>query len=343
MIDAGRARVGHARDLTIQNEQRAIRRRERVSSSQGGRSNAGGFFVAHRRRAVARARSGLMRIDLRTAALDDAQERRVRLAAPLLAAHGLTVAVSPWDGTRCAGVVLRAGDAYGERVRDLAQRRGVPVVALGDAADASVACLVAALRGAFADRDAACADNALVVVAGDAHRGCDLVATFRARAVTLSISTGRVFAHDAGDLAAARDALGESGWRFTPAPSTRGASAVSSSLDAFLLLGALRAKSRLPAYADDTVRLRDWPDLASAPDARVGLVVARALIAAARPTRSLALADVAPADVNACLWAFRASDLLERAPHDAPCAAATLAAPRHSLLARLAARFGLHR
>ncbi|WP_257389018.1 hypothetical protein, partial [Tahibacter caeni] len=72
-----------------------------------------------------------MRLDLRTAALTELEEQRVRIAAQLLAAHGGEARVGAWDGTRCDLVVLNADDGYGRHVLDIARRRGVPAVAFG--------------------------------------------------------------------------------------------------------------------------------------------------------------------------------------------------------------------
>ncbi|TDR46812.1 hypothetical protein DFR29_103348 [Tahibacter aquaticus] len=70
-----------------------------------------------------------MRIDLRTAALTDSEDQRVRIAASLLGAVRIEAKPSPWDGTRCDVVIVNADDAYGRQVLALAQKRGIGLVA----------------------------------------------------------------------------------------------------------------------------------------------------------------------------------------------------------------------
>ncbi|MCR6700566.1 MAG: hypothetical protein NVV68_05160 [Dokdonella sp.] len=64
-----------------------------------------------------------MQFDIRTAALDDLAEQRIRLAVSLLPAYRLRGRLGAWDGTRCDLLIAAAGDAYGHRALSLAQRR----------------------------------------------------------------------------------------------------------------------------------------------------------------------------------------------------------------------------
>jgi hypothetical protein len=66
------------------------------------------------------------------AGLETETERRVRLAARTLTAHGIEALVAPWEGVRCAFAVTSAADAYGRHVADIARRRSLPLLVLGD-------------------------------------------------------------------------------------------------------------------------------------------------------------------------------------------------------------------
>lgn len=300
-----------------------------------------------------------MRVDVRYAALDDQAEQRVRIAARLLAAHGREARVAAWDGTRCDAVVVAFDDGYGQRVLEIARRRGVAVVA----ADGCAAHLAAALQQALvaargaetpADRvddgvaartgrESPCGAAGLVLLAGDAYRGADVSAVVGGRAIVLNGAAGRVAGDSLSDLLAARDHLGDAAWQLRALPpGRRGATSdAAMSLDAFFVVGALRAKRTLPAFAAGTYVLRDWPDLGTAPEALAGLRVAQRLMRAPSAAPALAAAGIAGDEVNACLWAFRASNLLiDAEPAPAPPAANAEPAAR-PLLARIAARFGL--
>lgn len=318
-----------------------------------------------------------MRIDLRIAALSDLAEQRVRIAARLLAAHGREARVAAWDGTRCDAVVLAADDGYGQRVLDIAQRRGCPVVALSAGklpatdgvvvVDGCAANLAAALHHVLGvARSADGVSNrpverplanerrvaGLVALAGAPFRGIDVSATVGGRTVVLSGTTSRASAGSLSDLLAARDHLSIADWQLRAMPAgQRCAHATDSamSLDAFFLTGALRGKAALPPFPDGTFGLRDWPDLGTAAEAIGGLRVARLLQRApATPQGLIELSGLPAADVNACLWAFRASNLLialtdARVLEASGVAMAPAALPPRPLLLRLAARFGLTR
>ncbi|WP_386066147.1 hypothetical protein ACFJIW_16565 [Tahibacter sp. UC22_41] len=308
-----------------------------------------------------------MRLDFRTAALSEQEEQRVRIAAQLLAAHGGQARVGAWDGTRCDLVVLNADDGYGRHVLDVARRRGLPAVALGPlrpdaAADglvvaegsaASLAATLWRLVGAAATDTAAKTSRStradlagLLRLAETPLRGADVRATIAGRSIVLRPSVGRTRGRTLSDLLAARDHLGDSGWQFEAlAPGVDDAMPSDSamSLDAFLLTGALRTRVALPPFPDGEWALRDWPDLGAAADLVAGLRLAQRLRRAAATPRALAEgAGVARELADACLWAFRAADLLTETAAPAPRAAAPPPVVRQ-LLNRLAARFGLAR
>ena len=314
-----------------------------------------------------------MRVDLRFAALDQLAEQRVRIAARLLAAHGREARVAAWDGTRCDAVVVATGDGYGQHVLEIAQRRGCPVVAAGGCAADLAAALHHALglvrdaatvgspplaherqRDTIADRTTSRERDVpgLVQLAGESFRGGDVTAGIGGRVVILSGATGRASAGSLSDLLAARDHLGDAQWQLhaLPAGATQGPADASMSLDAFFLTGALRAKATLPPFRSGLFALREWPDLGAAAEAIDALRIARLLQRAPATPQALAKQTNLPAcDVDACLWAFEASNLLvESGPVksvvDAPPAdAARPEPPSRRLLSRLAARFGLMR
>ena len=308
-----------------------------------------------------------MRLDVRTAALSEQEEQRVRIAAQLLAAHGGQARVGAWDGTRCDLVVLNADDGYGRHVLDVARRRRVPAVALGPLrADAAADGLVVA-EGSAASLAAtlwrlvgvAVADTAaktprstradlagLLRLAETPLRGADVRATVAGRSIVLRPSVGRTRGRTLSDLLAARDHLGDGGWQFEAlAPGVDDAMPSDSamSLDAFLLTGALRTRVALPPFPDGEWALRDWPDLGAAADLVAGLRLAQRLRRAAATPRALAEgAGVARELADACLWAFRAADLLTETAAPVPRTTAPPPVVRQ-LLNRLAARFGLAR
>jgi len=76
---------------------------------------------------------------IRHAGLRPEQEQRLRLAAGALAAHGINASVEAWDGTRCDLAVISGDDGYGRRVQDIAARRGLGVLILGNHAEGTVA------------------------------------------------------------------------------------------------------------------------------------------------------------------------------------------------------------
>lgn len=298
-----------------------------------------------------------MDLDVRIAALRAPDERRLRLAAPLLAAHGKSARVSDWDGTRCHAVAVAADDAYGRRVLEAAVRRQIPVLVMSGAppeasgavavSGETVAGLVATLNRlgpagyAVLPGTADAVDpgvSGLLALAGAAFKGRDVRAIQGGRSVTLRPSSGRVSASSLSDLLSAQDAFVGGGWSFQANPSKADDGHVFAGLEAFLLRSALKNRERLPAFADDPLRLRAWPDLGGAAESVVALRVAASLRRAPH-RRSLLTTLFAAPEVNACLWAFAASNLLTPA-QSAVAVPPPKPAPR-SALGRIAARFGL--
>lgn len=317
-----------------------------------------------------------MQIDLRYAALNETVEQRVRLAADTLAAYRIQARASSWDGTQCGVLVVGSDDAYGRHIMDIARRRGIPVLALGDAADAAdktlalsdatIATIARALHSLLDARvpsttkrhgdetsaapsaaaAAACALTRLVT--SPELAGSDLEATIHGTKIWLLPSAGRVLSATVADQLRARDRIGFDDWSFAPIRERerqRPIGEISTSLDSFYVQGAWLARERLPAFAARGARLRDWPDLGSAAEVVDALRVVRALQRGNGDAASIGAASgVAERDVSACLWAFAASGILD-CSGSAPAVAPHRARPaaRQGLLARLAAHFGLSR
>lgn len=291
-----------------------------------------------------------MDIRLCTVRLDARAQQRTNLAAGLLAAHGYRVDVAVWDGADCALLLIALDDEQARRSAAIARVRGIPVLALSPdgetgssdglvviESEGTAAALAAALHGLLALRALSGStppagtpsraagerrakprggtDLALVRMALDSRlRRGDVEATIRGRAIRMHADSGRVTAQRLSDLLSARDLLGSAGWQFTAQAASKSlppAGEVSASLDAFYVVGALRAQSVLPAFPDQAVELRDWPDLGTAPEAVVALQVARLLSRRGAGWRAAAqAAGLRAGEVNACLWAFAAAHLL---------------------------------
>jgi len=180
-------------------------------------------------------------------------------------------------------------------------------------------------------------------------RGHDVRAAVRGRTISIHPFRGRVFAASHSDLLVARDMLGEPGWLLEASATTGDFAPVGevwTSIDAFFVLGALKLKEVLPAFPYAEAGLNDWPDLGAAPEAVVALRVARVLSKRGGGAwRTQARSAGLPAtDVNACLWAFAASNLLT-VNRKAPTPIAANPPQRRvgsAVLAKLAARFGLN-
>lgn len=318
-----------------------------------------------------------MRKTIKFAALDESAEQRVKLAARLLAAHHIKARVEPWDGMRCDAVVADADDAYGRQVIDSAQRRGIPILALGGSLEPADGVFLLpenlpahelsralhrsineydgkSTAGESDDVEPAAADTApdtgpqpLICRLSDptiVGKPMDLVRS--GRWVGLRPGRGRVYASAHSDLNEARDGLLGTQWTLDPGNETR-TGEISMSMDAFFIVAAQEGRDRLPDFGDKKFKLRHWPDLGSAPDQIDALRAARALLQSFLDVDALAArCSIDRASANACMWAFAAANLLQpeadtvirlHAPAKRP------RAPRHaiSLLRRIGARFGL--
>ncbi|HET8899359.1 MAG TPA: hypothetical protein VFN09_11370 [Rhodanobacteraceae bacterium] len=304
-----------------------------------------------------------MRIDLRVAALDEATEQRVRLAATLLGAYRLRVRVDAWDGSRCHLLLACPHDPWGKRATEQAGRRGVPVMdvcmacaaSAGETvpADISAAGLARAIRQKLAvvltpPAPEASVDDlpGIYRLAQSGWRGKPAVASGDGRMVLTRPETGRVYAATRSDLLAAGDALVGAKWQIALEDPPRDTSElVSGSLEAFLLVAAIKSAARAPAFPAGRYRLETWPDLGTATTVVAALRVAKLLLGTPQSAVSLAqaLPDVDVKQIHACLWAFAAADLLRQDDGiDSPVAASP-ARPRDGVWAGLARRFGLLR
>lgn len=311
----------------------------------------------------------MTRADIATAALDEQAEQRIRLAATLLAAWRITARVRAWDGTRCTLLVADLGDAYGRQAFVRARSRGTPVLAFGataadlgpgvvDANEASPApALAQALRDLLAVEATAGTETnepatvtalpALCRLADPEFSGRALDAQFNGRRIRIRPDTGRVHAATLSDLLSARDSFASAEWTLAASDETPDEDGVHRSLEAFLLQAAFQGRAQLPAFPAGRYRLKDWPDVGSAPELVGALKIAKALMRAPAGADDLPrLCGIDARDVNASLWAYHAAHLLERQDATGAAVAPPPAQPVGAfsgMLARIASRFGLSR
>lgn len=312
----------------------------------------------------------MTRADIATAALDEQAEQRIRLASTLLAAWRIAARVRAWDGTRCTVLVVDLGDAYGRQAFARARARQTPVLAfrataadLGpgvvDANEGNPApALAQALRDLLAVEATAGTETnetatptalpALCRLADPEFNGRAVDAQLNGRRIRIRPDTGRVHAATLSDLLSARDSFASADWTLAASDETPDEDGVHRSLEAFLLQAAFHGRTQLPEFPAGRHRLKDWPDIGSAPELVGALKVAKALMRASAGVDELPrLCGLDPRDVNATLWAYRAANLLER--QDATADAAVAPAPAQpvgafsGMLARIASRFGLAR
>jgi len=313
-------------------------------------------------------------LDIRLAALDETLVQRVRMAANALVTHRMHARVAAWDGTRCDLVVVAAEDLYGERVRQIAAGRGTPVLTLGGDGEsvlphhiprrlANIATIVRILhdlavevvpvaaqpgraRETPKDSEGSCA---LVRLASQPDLArADIEASIDGLTVWLMPGLGRVLGADAASLREAAARLGSGGWTFrrlSPGEPLPAAAVASQSLEVFYLKGAWAARDELPHYPPGACRLAAWPDLGTAADIVEALQVVKALRRVGGDVRSIAEdAGIPMRETAACLWAFSAAGLVERAPDVPwPQPARTRGREKEGLLKRLARHFGLDR
>lgn len=193
-----------------------------------------------------------MRVLVRYAGLRPEQEQRARIAAGALAANSITAEAGPWDGTRCAMVLVNRDDGYGQHVQKIATRRGVPILVLGREAlhepgviwvpeESSAGALARAMLSLLSTQPAAESaaastsssaapdavravdpspshlpiDSALARLLHDpALRDKDLEAHIGGRTLMLRRSAGRVLTASLSDQITVRNRIAESGWAF---------------------------------------------------------------------------------------------------------------------------------
>ncbi|KGI77515.1 hypothetical protein [Oleiagrimonas soli] len=305
-----------------------------------------------------------MRFDIRIAALSQAFEQRLRIAASLLGAYKINMQVDAWNGTRCHLLIAAGDDLYGQKALDIAHRRGTAVLAVGAAVndaeypvigrDAAAVDIARRMREllkptTFAPTakpdDAATALHALFDGAWR-HRPVDVL--LDRRVVYLRPQTGRIFAATHSDLLAIQQALAEdSGELGLRAPEALPEHAISSSLEAYLLHIAHAANEKLPPYPDGRYHLKAWPDLGSVPALRDAMaVVARLTQGPTSPSELETALNGSPAAslIRPSLWAFSAAGLLQAdavAPQTAPRPVAD--ARKQGIWASIARHFGLKR
>lgn len=311
----------------------------------------------------------MTRADIATAALSEQVEQRIRIAISLLPAYRIRARARAWDGTRCTLLVADLADAYGRRAFEVAKKRGMPMLLFNaDAADlcAGVATandgspapvLAQSLRDLLVQEVAEAAPEtiiggvqpALCRLAEPEFSGRAVDATYAGRMLRIRPEQGRVYASTFSDLLSARDSFSSADWTLSLSVQSDDGQqddGASRSLEAFLLQSAFQGRDHLPAFPQGRHRLKEWPDVGSAPELIDALRVARTLLRAPADADELRKwCGMDARDVNACLWAYRAANLLDT--HDSDEADAPPAPPPvgafSGMLARLANRFGLGR
>ena len=317
-----------------------------------------------------------MPVDIRYAGLEPDVERRACFAVNGLAAHEIQARASAWDGTRCDLLITDADDVYGRIAIDLARRRNTPILALtGDIQrrdtwalwlrrDVTVAALTKSLLAALSAQpgsadSAAPAETAVAMPAEHDRKGLVLLAleaglarnktlfALRDRKLLSDPQAGRLHASNHSDILHAKSLLTGGGWTFTPWNRAVPANGwdISASLDATLLEAALHRDAKLPDFPLREVWLCDWPDLGKVPERIDALRVAQALLRGKTDADAISQSTgIAPASVNACLWAFAASGLLQHATLSdsiQPLAQVTVKSRFSTLVSRMARHFGL--
>lgn len=314
-----------------------------------------------------------MFFDIRTAALDEGLQQRVRLAVSLLGAEHLRARISGWDGTRCHLLIAAIDDEYGRRSLALALRRGTPALALGSKSlelsiepirlQAPVAALAKEIRrrlsalgtmvsapGQAPTPALDSAEPVLCQLAREPQRGRIVQLKGRGRSILIHPVAGRAYASSLSDLLLAPDALTLPGWKLRPVDDAIEPTGLASlSLEAFLLRAAWCASDTLPEFPKGRYGLKTWPDLGGLPQMVGALRIAKLLLGEAVGTTELhrqEVTELGPQQINATLWAFAGADLLRDA--DQP-AALQSALPGAAQMRRLpwwtaiARRFGLQR
>ena len=152
---------------------------------------------------------------------------------------------------------------------------------------------------------------------GKGIAGENVLARHSGRNYRILPRNGRLLTTSASELLAVRDRLCDDGWDLRPGdapPEVTAAFEHAISLDAVCLDAAMRARARLPDFPQGTCWLCDWPDLGQVPELTGALRVARHLLRGKSGLDDAVAPTGLPRDeVNACLWAFAASGLLQHA------------------------------
>lgn len=310
----------------------------------------------------------MISVDIATAALNDTIEQRVRIAASVLPAFHIRAKVRAWDGTRCGVLVTDIFDAYGRQAYALAVKRNTPVLLIGEphgqtlpgalstSPNSPAPVIAQLLREMLGSNTKGDKDPDEIVVGGRQSALCRLIepefsghpvdATYNGRAIHIRPGEGRVYAPTFSDLLSARDSFSIADWQLS-VPNESDVSyrndGASKSLEAFLLQSAFHGRSQLPAFPDGRYQLTEWPDVGSAPELIGALKAAKALLRGPASANELHVAcRVDPQEINACLWAYRAANLLVSSSENIE----VRPPPRQvgafsGMLSRIASRFGL--
>ncbi len=309
-----------------------------------------------------------MHYDIRTAALCDDSEKRVRLAAKLLAAYKINARVGAWDGTRCHLLVAAGEDAYGAQAMALARKRGTPVVTMlrdgappGRHGDHAVACDEPAARlvkllfellesgtGTEETTDSDTQERLPCVLASPPHRGKRVTIALGSVSVLIDPDSGRAYAPTHSDLLHAQDNFCKPGWTVSHgnAANLVPAQCAFAGLEPFLIAATQRGRQLLPPYPTGHYRLETWPDFGSLPSMARLMHLASALTADSCTPTALESAmgrTTSASEVGALLWALAASDLLQSAGPDPRVATAipSRKPSRTGIWGAIARRFGL--
>jgi hypothetical protein len=147
------------------------------------------------------------------------------------------------------------------------------------------------------------------------------------------------------DMIELRNHLCDNGWSTTTLVAEsdvpRGVE-ISSSLDSYLVSGAIQGSDRLPSFPDVRCSLDHWPDLAAAEGAEGAVRVAALLTRGAYSPRDVAAATgMAAREVSAYFWAFDAAGILQRDVEETAVPEQPVSTPRAGMWTRIAKTFGL--
>jgi hypothetical protein len=317
-----------------------------------------------------------MPLDIRYAGLEADVERRVQFAVNGLAAHKIDARARPWDGTRCDMLVTDADDTYGRVAIDRARRRDTTILAFTNhlprtetwalwlRRDSTVSNLTRAIADATVPLATAAAAPAAILAtptakdvrtrSGLVHlatkqgmSAANAVLTLRDKKLLAHCDSGRLYATSHADILMASELLAGYEWTFesTSGNSVSSDMRHSTSLDSIYVQTALRRRDNLPAFPLKDIWLCDWPDLGQIPECVNALHIVNVMLRGKTDAEKISLVTGAPMDqVNACLWAFAASGLLQHASVISrldPLQQVSVKSRFTSIVGRLARHFGL--